>query len=267
MHELVCFNEKFIHAENAKISAISSAAFYGKGVFTTVAVKRGAKPFLWEKHWRRLNENAAKLGIDLSPFSAETIENSLRETIEANKFANGRARITFFDESASKIWNFAGENGTRFLITTANLPEKKKDLRLTVSPYMLNSYSPLAGVKSCNYLEKVLALDEAKSRGFDEAVQSNERGKLVSACMANIFWLKDGKLFTPAIETGCLRGTTRDFLMEKFDVAEVEAAVETLMEADAVFLTSAGIGIVQIAKFETVNFTRNFGKITEFSHI
>lgn len=255
MHEFVCFNQEIIQAENASVSAISSAAFYGKGVFTTLSVIN-KKPFLWEKHWCRLNENARKLKLELSDFSEAEIKNSLIETIEKNNFINGRARITFFDESTGKIWNLANEKGTSFLITTADCHKTKDTFRLTVSPYRINSKSPLAGVKSCNYLEKTLAFDESKMRGFDEAIQLNERGEIVSACMANIFWLKDEKLFTPSLNTGCLRGTMRDFVMENLKTAEVEGDLEVLQKADAIFLTSAGVGIVQVSEFNEKRFEK-----------
>ena len=61
MHKFVFFNQQLISNSDSKISAVSSAALYGKGVFTTVAIK-DKKAFLWEKHWRRLNDNAEKIG-------------------------------------------------------------------------------------------------------------------------------------------------------------------------------------------------------------
>lgn len=262
MHEFVCFNRKIVRAENALLSAISSAAFYGKGVFTTLAVI-DKKPFLWEKHWRRLNENADKLKLGLINFSETEIKNYLLETIEKNNFIDGRARITFFNESTGKIWNFDNDKGTSFLITTANSHETRSEFRLTVSPYRVNSKSPLAGVKSCNYLEKILALDEAKMRGFDEAIQLNERGEIVSACMANVFWLKNEKLFTPSLETGCMRGTMRDFIMEKLEATKVEIDLKVLSEADAIFLTSAGIGIVRVWEFEGKRFEETESAVTK----
>lgn len=266
MHEFVWYNEKSFRIEEVSLPVVSSAALYGKGIFTTVAII-DKKPFLWEKHWRRLNENSAKIKLDISAFSEEKLKNALIETIEKNNCSKGRARITIFDESPNKIWSFESKETTGFLITTANSHKRKTNLRLTVSPYEIDSKAPLAGVKSCNYLANLIALEEAKERGFDEAIQLDQRGNIVSACMANIFWLKNGNLFTPLPETGCLRGTMREFLMEKFDVTEVESPVEVLFDCDAVFLTSAGIGVVQIVEFETKVFSRNFNEITQITDI
>ena len=242
MHKFASYNCRILPAENINLQSISSAVLYGKGIFTTLAV-HNKKPFLWEKHWRRLNENASKIGIDLSDFSEEKVKIALSEIIEYNKLERARVRITFFDESPSKIWSFDAKNKTSLLIQAADLREPKENLLLTVSPFLINSTSPLAGVKSCNYLENIIALENAKSKGFDEAIRTNERDEIASACMANIFWLKDGKLYTPSLKTGCLAGTTREFFMEKREVLEVEKKLEVLEKADKIFLTSSGIGI------------------------
>lgn len=247
MHAFASLNLKILSPGEAKLPAISSAAFYGKGVFTTLAIYDG-KPFLWEKHWRRLNDNAAAIGIDLSAFAEEKVKSALAGIIEKNDIENARARVTVFDETAS-VWSFETNRKTSLLITTADFREVKV-LNLTVSPYRKSASSPLANVKSCNYLENLVAWDEAKSRGFDEAVRLNERGEIASACLANLFWIKSERIFTPALETGCLKGTTREFLLENFSIEEKTAALEELNEADEIFLTSAGIGIGSVGKFE-----------------
>jgi branched-subunit amino acid aminotransferase/4-amino-4-deoxychorismate lyase len=228
---------------------VASDRLYGKGVFTTIAIDDG-EPFLWEKHWRRLTANTAKLGIDISGYDEPSVANSLSKVIEKNNVSNGRARVTFFDESSSEIWDGAGEKKTGLSIITAGprtIPDK---FRPTISPYRVNSTSPLVGVKSCNYLEHLMAFDEARSRGFDEAIRLNERGQIASACMANVFWGKNEKLYTPCLKTGCLPGTTREYILENLSCEEVEVGIEALTAADAIFLTSAGLGIVQAAALE-----------------
>ena len=242
MNRHVSFNLQILPAEKTFISAISSAALYGKGVFTTLAIYN-SKPFLWEKHWRRLRENATRIGLGLSNVEEKTVKHALSDLVLLDNLKTGRARVTLFDESPSQNWTFESKNKTSFLITTAEFRETKDEFLLTVSPFAVNSKSPLAGIKSCNYLENLLALEEARRGGFDEAIRLNEKGEVVSASMANIFWIKSGKIFTPAPETGCLAGTTREFLIENFTVRETRSKIQSLIEADEIFLTSAGLGI------------------------
>jgi len=245
MHKFISFNHQVLPAENAFLSATSSAALYGKGIFTTIAIHEST-PFLWEKHWRRLTGNALKVGIDLTEFSEETVKNSLLEIIEKNNLIRGRARLTIFDESHSSAWQVETRGKTSVLIQTADFRVVPANFRLAVSPYRINSTSPLAGVKSCNYLENLLALEDARAKGFTEAIRLNEKNEIVSACLANVFWKKNGAIYTPSLETGCLEGTMRAFVLENYAVKEKKAGLTELKEADEIFLTSAGIGIVKI---------------------
>jgi branched-subunit amino acid aminotransferase/4-amino-4-deoxychorismate lyase len=251
MNNFVSFNRQAIPFEKAKIPAVSAAALYGRGVFTSLAV-HDAKPFLWDKHWRRLQDNAARTGVDLGEFEEAAVCEALFELINKNNLEEGRARLSFFAEAPGKIWSAASGNKTSLLITSGEFNQRKDEFLLTVSPFPVNSKSPLAGVKSCNYMENLLASEEAQRRGFDEAVRLNERGEVVSGALANLFWVKEAVIFTPALETGCLAGTTREFLTENFPVRETKAKIEALFEADEIFLTSAGIGIcrVRFAKAE-----------------
>ena len=248
-HSFVSLNGRLSRSSETNIPALSSAALVGRGVFTTIAII-DRQPFLWEKHWRRLSENCKRTWIDLSTFPEDKTRRALDEVIAANAFKNGRARITFLSEAAGEPWPYDSERPTSLLIITGDNRPKIQNLSLAVSPFRINSLSPLAGLKTCNYLEKVLSIVEARKRGFGEAIQLNERGDVSSACMANVFWLRDGILFTPSLKTGCLAGTTRELVMENLECKEVEAGIEELRSADEIFLTSAGLGVTQVSEFE-----------------
>jgi 4-amino-4-deoxychorismate lyase len=264
MHEFVSFNRQIFRSNQVKINGISSATLYGSGIFTTIAVYN-SKPFLWEKHWQRLTENAFRIGIDFLQFSEEIVKNELLEILKHNKVENGRARLTFFDESSTEIWQTSNLTKTSLLITTGDFRPIPQNLDLTVSPYCINSTSPLINTKSSNYLENLLALREAKQRGFDEAVRLNEKNEVVSACMSNIFGIKDGEVFTPTLETGALQGTMRDFILENFSVTEIKVTLTELKSAECIFLTSAGLGVVEIKTFDskTYLFSNIFQKIQQ----
>jgi branched-chain amino acid aminotransferase len=228
---------------------LSAAQLYGKGIFTTIAIQ-GSQPFLWDKHWQRLSANADSIGIDLSDHREPRTRANLQNAIEEIGRHVGRARVTFFDESSSRIWSNGGEERTSLSIIVAERRPIPDHFKLTISPHCINTTSPLVGIKSCNYLEQLLAFEDATGRGYHEAIRLNERGEVASACMANVFWEKDGKLFTPSLRTGCLPGTTREFVLENVDCKEVESGIEELGLADSIFLTSAGIGVVAAAEFE-----------------
>lgn len=227
-----------------------NSSLYGSGVFTTVAVEEGS-PVLWEKHWARLSTNAAAIGIDPGGFTSDSILSELESRLAAAEIRTGKARITFFDESSTPLW--PGEQTdvpTRLGILVRERRAKPRDFRLGISPFPINSRSPLVGIKSCNYLEPILSKREAGGRGFDEAVRVSERGFVAGGCMANVFWSKGDRLFTPSLSTGCLPGTTREYVLENTECEEVEAEIGELDKADSIFLTSAGLGVVEVAVFE-----------------
>ena len=239
---------------------ISNAALYGKGVFTTIAVIDSA-PFLWEKHWRRLTSHAAKLEIDISKFSEAEVFEALSLEIKSKNLKLGRARITVADESESELWSRGGQKKTSLSIITAERRPITSELSLTISPHRINTTSPLTGIKSCNYLDHLISYDEAKRRGFDEAIRLNERGEITSACMANVFWSKDGKLYTPSLRTGCLAGTTREFVLENIDCEEAVADLSELNNVEAIFLTSAGIMTTAVSKYNGIQLSTDHSKL------
>jgi len=245
--ELVSLDSKIIPSPDSSIGAFSSAALYGKGVFTSLAI-HDAKPFLWEKHWRRLTHDAGVLGIDLMEFSEESVRRAFDEIVKANSVVYGRTRITFFDESPSSVWHFDAPKRTSVLIMTGDRKSIPGNFRIEMSSFRISSVSKTPGIKSCNYLDNLLAHEEATRHGFHEAIRLNERGEATSGCMANVFWLEGEKLVTPSLTTGCLAGTTREFVLENIACEEVESGQDRIDHAGAIFLTSAGLGVVRVSE-------------------
>jgi len=233
----------------------SNILLYGKGLFTTVRIDRG-EPLFWDKHWVRLGRDSGKVGVDLSEFSEPRVFDELKQKIASSGVSEGRARITFLDRRSSDIWPAETEHDTTISILVGErrrLPEK---FSITASPYRVNTFSPLVGVKSCNYLENLMSMDEAKGRGFHEAIKLNENGDITSGCMSNVFWLKRGVLFTPNLDTGCLPGTTREYILEILPCKQTREPIDTLIDVEAIFMTSAGLGVVQAHDLDGRSFAR-----------
>jgi len=258
MHSLVIFNNELLPAEEAKLPALSSAAFYGQSVFTTLAIYNG-RPFIWNKHRARLKEHAERVGIKYVNSIEESVISSLSRLIDANLIENGKARITLFATNSIGMWQlrYSELPDISFLITTADTSNILNDkAAITISSKIINTQLPLTGIKSINYLENVFALEEARAKEFDEAVRVNEKGEVVSACMANIFWAKDGELFTPDLTTGALKGTTRNLvinLAEEFSMRLnfVHSEISTVEDADEIFLTSSGVGVCIVRRIDS----------------
>jgi len=257
MHPVIYLNKVMLEATKARVAPVSSAMLYGRGVFTTVAIYTG-RPFLWPEHWRRLSAHAAKLNVETAGLNERNVGEALRKLVSVNQVKGGRARVILLARSGRDVWRTKKE-GTRktdLLILTGE-PQRvpATGMSLAVSPYRVNTMSPLTGIRSLNYLEQVLSWEEAQTRDFDEAVMLNERGEIVSATMANLFWFKDGTLHTPALSTGAIAGITRAAvieLAEKQFIPVIEGVYELadLTDADEIFLTSASLGVAQVTTFD-----------------
>ena len=247
-----------VEATKARVAPVSSAMLYGRGIFTTVAIYNGA-PFLWPQHWRRLLDHAGRLAIDCSGCTEQGVGEALEKLISVNRVRDGRARVILLARGGRDFWKTKKTSGgkkTDLLIMTGEAQKlPQAGMSLAVSPYRFNTFSPLTGIRSLNYLEQVLSWEEAQAREFDEAVMLNERGEIVSATMGNIFWVKDGTVYTPTLSTGALAGVTRAAVIElasKHFIPLIEGVHELsdLTEADEIFLTSAGLGLAIVTTFD-----------------
>jgi branched-chain amino acid aminotransferase len=253
IHRYVLQNEELRPVEKTRWSPGQAGLICGWGLFTTVRIARG-EAFAYERHWRRLEKDAALTRLPM-PYSGARVRVMLQEVIRANEVKEGCARIYL-------VWNTVG--GWRsdekmpevdLVITSAGLPHYPEITRLTVREHGRHAASPLAGVKTISWLNSVWAVAEAHREGFDEVVLLNERGEVSECTAANIFVVKAGKVITPPLSSGCLEGVTRGVLMEiageaNTTIVEQTTRLEDLYGADEVFVTSTNrnvIGVKEIA--------------------
>jgi aminodeoxychorismate lyase len=257
VHPVIYLNKVMLEATKARVAPVSSAMLYGRGVFTTVAIYNG-QPFMWAEHWQRLSTHAERLSVDSTGLNERNVGEAVRKLAAVNQVNHGRARVILLARSGRDVWKTKKESPRKkdLLIMTGE-PQTipATGMSLAVSPYRINTLSPLTGIRSLNYLEQVLSWEEAQARDFDEAVMLNERGEIVAATMSNIFWLKEGTLHTPALSTGAIAGITRATVIElanKQFIPVIEGVYELadLTEADEIFLTSASIGVAQVTTFD-----------------
>jgi 4-amino-4-deoxychorismate lyase len=268
VHPVIYLNKAMLEASKARVAPVSSAMLYGRGVFTTLAIYN-SNPFLWPQHWQRISAHANKLDIDLTGCTLKSVGEATQKLIAVNQVKHGLARVIFLGRSGQESWRTktSGTRKTDLLIMTGDVKKvPNSGLSLAVSPYRINTSSPLAGIKSLNYLDRILSREEARKRDFDEAVVLNERGEIVSATTANIFWARNGKVHTPSLNTGAIAGVTRDCvidLLEKHFIPLVEGVYEMtdLVEADEIFLTSSVLGVAPVTTFDFRRYAVEAGSV------
>jgi len=204
---------------------ISDAGFrHGVGVFETVRVKNG-KARWREWHLDSIRESAQVLGLKV-----------LEKDLEKVPAGEGLWRWFVTETGTRSWWNEGIEP-----------PPASYELRLSTIGVWSNSWE--ARYKTLSYLSRIQGRKESDSDG--EVVMLNERGEIASASMANLFWVKEGKLRTPARECGCRAGTVRRWVLERSSqkVEEGKWNKEELDGAEEIFLTNARIGIQPVVSW------------------
>lgn len=222
----------------APLDATSAGVLLGCGVFTTLAIRAGA-PIFWTHHAARLARDAAAARVDL-PFDQAQLHAGLMQLIEAENIRDGLARITGSRRGDGR-WNTDKGAHWSILAQTAAAPSSAP-LKLEVSPFRVAARAPLAGVKTTSYLPYFWAWEAARARGFDEALLLTEREWICESARASIFWAKDGVLYTPSLDCGCLRGVGRAVVLEQWGAHQGNWSLEALWEADEAFVVSGATG-------------------------
>ena len=251
IHPNVFHNDALLPIEKVRLSPGQAGLICGWGIFTTLRISRG-EAFAYERHWRRLEKDAGITRLPM-PYTAAKVRVHLHEVIRANKVTEGCARI-YLVYNAVGFWQSDEKlPQVDLIIYSAGLPEHRETVRLALREQGRHATSPLAGVKSISWLNNVWAVGEAVKEGFDEVVMLNERGEVAECTSANIFAVKNEKILTPPLNSGCLEGVTRGILMEiapeaGVSVIEQTLRAEDLYSADEVFISSTNRNLISVGE-------------------
>ena len=253
IHRYIFHNDKLLPIENVRLSPGQAGLLCGWGIFTTMRISRG-EAFAYERHWRRLEKDAGLIRMPMT-YTAAKVRVHLHDVIRANNVVEGCVRIYFVYNQIGFWQGSEPRTPVDLIIYSAPLPQYNEPVRLALRTHGRHAGSPLAGVKSISWLLNVWAVAEAQKEGFDEVVLLNERGEVAECTAANIFMVKNRKVFTPPLNSGCLEGVTRGILFEiapeaGIPIAERSLRPEDLYSADEVFISSTNrnlIGVGEIA--------------------
>ncbi len=256
MSEIVYLNGSLIPRSQARISALDYGFLYGFGLFETMRAY-GGQVFRLDSHLNRLACSAEILGL---PIEALDLKGAVRDTIHANKLSDARVRITISIGEGGMVPDPSACTQPTVLIVAGHYkpyPKQvyEKGFRAVVSSIRRNSQSPLSRLKSANYLENMLAKQEARAAGVDEAICLNEKGLLAEASMSNIFLVNDGILRTPGEESGILPGITREVVLELasqlgINTFEQDIRLDELFQAQEAFLTNSLMEIMPLTEID-----------------
>lgn len=258
---------RVVHKDEARISPFDHGFLYGLGVFETFRTYDG-HPFLLDDHLERLNHSLREMNIAKSFTRCEVME-ILHRLLEANRLQNAYVRLNVsagigdiglqtskYDQPTVIMYmkpilapSFSKGKIGIVLKTRRNTPEGKERL------------------KSHHYLNNIIGKREIGARTDVEGIFLNEQGYVAEGIVSNIFWVKSGTVYTPALHTGILNGVTRQFVIALLNALKIECqegfyTLDHLRQADEIFVTNSIQEIVPIYQMDDRAYPGADGPVT-----
>ncbi len=262
---ILFYHDRYAWATSAHTNLYMQTLHYGYGVFEGIRsyeTAEGTRIFKGREHFERLQNSCRLLGIPFEVSVEEMMAHSF-EVLRRNGFSDAYIRPLVICEPNMTLIN---GSPSRLLICAwkwgAYLGEKL--LRLKISPFCRpHPRSTFIEAKACgNYVNSILATSDARKSGFDEALLLDVDGFLAEGPGANLFFEKDGQLFTPKLGH-ILPGITRQTVFEICEMLEI-SVVEgkfkpaDLFEADSAFFCGTGAEIVGIQSVDDCSFPKKW---------
>lgn len=262
--QFTCLNGRFVLAHRAAVSVDDRGFRFGDGLFETIRIERGT-PVYWEAHMQRLALGLRAVGIDL-PLSP--LQPFARKLLLKNEAQEGFLRLAISRGVGSRGY-LPHPPGMPPHWVMEWLPRPHADA--PAASLWLSSYAKIppqclpTAFKLAQGMGSSLAIMQARDHGADDALQLTPAGEIAEAASANIFWLREGTLFTPGLETGCLGGTTREAILRlsPYPTRLVREGLSSLEAAEAVFLTNARVGVQPVKSLQPAGWSFN---ATHFIH-
>lgn len=243
---ILWLNGTLAAAGAARIDPADRGFTLGDGVFETICVQDG-RPRHLSRHLARLQAGLALLGM---PQPEVSFAEAMEAVLVANRLSEAVLRLTVSRGVAARGVLPQGPISPTVLITPSPLSATLPPARLVIAQgTRRNEFSPLSRIKSLNYLDNILARQEAAARGADDTLILNTQGFVTEATAANLFLWLDGALVTPPVCDGALPGIARSLFIERGDAVERRLHPADLARAEGGFLSNS-LGLRQIASIE-----------------
>lgn len=247
MNRFINFNGSLLDAGAPVVPASNRSLRYGDGLFESMRWEN-EKIQLGVFHFERLFHGVEILQMELpAGFTPDFLSTQIRELCKKNNQETARIRINVFREESPAL--LPVNNRPQFIMESANLPDRNPEpVSLTIYPDEKKSTGILSNLKTNNYLLYVMALHYAQKKNFQDALILNTQDRLCEATSSNLFFIRDGKVYTPPLSEGCVAGVMRRQLLILlpqigFSVEEIPITKEMISDMHEGFLTNAIRGI------------------------
>ena len=264
---ILYYDGKYIKSIDAKVNLYTQTMHYGYGVFEGIRAyntENGVRLYKATEHYERLKKSCQMINIPFEYDVDDLIEQTYK-VLEVNNFTDAYVRPLVF---CGPNMSLTKPSSVSILICAWEWGAYLGDnlLNVTISSFCRpHPKSTKIEAKVCgHYVNSILATTEAKEKGFDEAILLDTDGFLAEGPGSNLFFEKEGKLFTP--KTGnILPGITRATVIELCKDLEIELTEgaflpEDLANADSAFLCGTAAEIIGLQSLEKKNFPKNWNE-------
>lgn len=238
------------------VDALDRGLAYGDGIFRTLRTQDG-QPLWWRDHVAKLAADCAALML------ACPDEAGLHaEVCRVAAAGQGIVKIVLTRGAGTRGYAPpAGQPGTRIVMAAPLPPHACPDAPVDVTArwctLRLARQPRLAGVKHLNRLENVLARAEWDDSAIFEGLLCDDSGAVISGVMSNLFWIKDGELFTPDLSECGVAGVARTRLLRAAARLGMRIHIgrqlpDAILAADEVMICNSVIGVRRVARLDDV---------------
>ena len=260
---VIWFDGELVPWREAKVHVLTHTLHYGMGVFEGVRAyqtDKGAAIFRLEEHTRRLFDSAHIMQMKI-PFDKATISEAQRQAVSQNNLETAYIRPMCF--YGSEGMGLRADNLKVHVIIAAwewgaylGKEALEKGIRIRTSSFTRHhvNISMCKAKANGHYINSMLALQEALSCGYDEAMLLDNEGYVAEGSGENIFVVRDGVIYTPDL-TSALNGITRSTLFELassqgIEIREKRITRDEVYIADEVFFTGTAAEVTPVREVD-----------------
>lgn len=247
----------------AKVHVLTHTLHYGLGVFEGIRAyhaDQGTAIFKMQEHTDRLFRSAHIMNMKM-PYSKEQINAAQREVMVKNNLDSAYIRTLCF--YGSEGMGLRADNLKVHVIVAAwpwgaylGAESIEKGIRIRTSSYTRNHHNSVMckAKASGNYINSILALQEALATGYDEALMLDHEGFAAEGSAENLFIVRNGKIYTPET-TSALEGITRETVItlareQGYEVTEKRITRDEIFIADEAFFTGSAAEVTPIRELD-----------------
>jgi len=259
----IWYDGEYVPWRDATTHVLTHTLHYGLGVFEGIRAyetERGTAVFRLQDHTDRFFRSAHILGMKI-PYDRDTLNEAQVEVVRRNSLKSAYIRpLAFYGSEGMGIR--ADMLKTHIAIASwewgAYLGEEglKKGIRIRTSSLTRHHVNiTMCRAKACgNYINSILALQEAVSCGYDEALMLDSEGYVMEGTGENIFLVRNNKIYTPDL-TSALEGITRDTIFQLaseigYDIQEKRITRDEVYIADEVFFTGTAAEVTPVRELD-----------------